>query len=67
MFLRGAVLPIGGGKAKSRNLQTRGGQVVKKSFLKIWMAGAVLLALPSAAVAEVQRIELDVAGYLCGR
>ncbi|HKV08634.1 MAG TPA: hypothetical protein VJ725_10880 [Thermoanaerobaculia bacterium] len=40
---------------------------MKKSFLKIWMAGAVLLALPSAAVAEVQRIELDVAGYLCGR
>ena len=25
------------------------------------------LALPSMAAAEVQRIELDIAGYLCGR
>ena len=31
------------------------------------IAGAILLALPSVAAAEVQRIELDVAGYLCGR
>jgi hypothetical protein len=39
---------------------------VKKTFWKGWMAGAILLALPSTAAAEVQRIELDVAGYLCG-
>jgi hypothetical protein len=45
---------------------------VKKNFWKEHLgkgllAGAILLALPSAVAAEVQRIELDVAGYLCGR
>ncbi|HSK75237.1 MAG TPA: hypothetical protein VLQ45_02170 [Thermoanaerobaculia bacterium] len=39
---------------------------MKKNLWKGSMAGAILLALPSAAAAEVQRIELDVAGYLCG-
>jgi hypothetical protein len=40
---------------------------MKKLNWKGITAGAILLALPSAATAEVQRIELDVAGYLCGR
>jgi hypothetical protein len=40
---------------------------MKKNLWKGIIAGAILLALPSAAAAEVQRIELDVAGYLCGR
>jgi hypothetical protein len=56
-----------GGKAESSISWTRGGQVVRKQFWKRIIAGAILLALPSAAGAEVQRIELDVAGYLCGR
>ena len=30
------------------------------------LAGMALLAAPAAARAEVRRIELDVAGYLCG-
>ena len=40
---------------------------MKKNFGKGLLTGVILLALPSAATAEVQRIELDVAGYLCGR
>ncbi|HKV13329.1 MAG TPA: hypothetical protein VJ725_34630 [Thermoanaerobaculia bacterium] len=40
---------------------------MKRNLWKGLLAGAILLALPSAAAAEVQRIELDVAGYLCGR
>lgn len=40
---------------------------MKKNLWKRIIAGAILLALPSTAAAEVQRIELDVAGYLCGR
>lgn len=40
---------------------------MRKHLWKGIIAGALLLALPSAAAAEVQRIELDVAGYLCGR
>jgi hypothetical protein len=40
---------------------------VKKNLWRRTIAGAVLMAaLPSAAAAEVGRIELDVAGYLCG-
>jgi hypothetical protein len=30
------------------------------------LAGMALLAVPAVAKAEVRRIELDVAGYLCG-
>jgi hypothetical protein len=30
------------------------------------LAGMALLAVPAAGVAEVQSIEIDVAGYLCG-
>ena len=30
------------------------------------LAGMVLLAAPAMGMAEVRRIELDVAGYLCG-
>ena len=30
------------------------------------LAGMALLAAPAAGMAEVRRIEIDVAGYLCG-
>jgi hypothetical protein len=30
------------------------------------LAGWALLVLPAPGTAEVQRVELDVAGYLCG-
>ena len=30
------------------------------------LAGMALLALPATGAAEVQQIEIDVAGYLCG-
>jgi hypothetical protein len=30
------------------------------------LAGMVLLAVPALGRAEVRRIEIDVAGYLCG-
>ena len=30
------------------------------------IAGLVLFAMPNAGAAEVRRVEIDVAGYLCG-
>jgi hypothetical protein len=39
---------------------------MKKKFLGVLLAGMGALALAPAAGAQVQRIELDVAGYLCG-
>lgn len=30
------------------------------------LSGMALLAAPAVAMAEVRRIEIDVAGYLCG-
>lgn len=30
------------------------------------LMGAALLSLPGAGTAEVKRIDLDIAGYLCG-
>lgn len=30
------------------------------------LAGMALLAAPATGMAEVRRIEIDVAGYLCG-
>lgn len=30
------------------------------------LAGLILFAVPVGAAAEVQRIEIDVTGYLCG-
>jgi hypothetical protein len=30
------------------------------------LAGMALLAVPAMGMAEVRRIDLDVAGYLCG-
>lgn len=32
----------------------------------VWIASLALALLPAAAGAQVQRIELDIAGYLCG-
>jgi hypothetical protein len=37
-----------------------------KKFLAILLGGVGLLALAPAAQAEVEKVELDVAGYLCG-
>lgn len=31
------------------------------------LAGVALLSTPAMGMAEVQRIEIDVAGYLCGQ
>jgi len=39
---------------------------MKKKLLSILFAGAGLLALAPAAGAQVEQVELDVAGYLCG-
>lgn len=40
---------------------------MRKSFSRtLVLAGVVLLALPGAGTAEVRRVELDIAGYLCG-
>jgi hypothetical protein len=40
---------------------------MKKNFRRaLALAGMALLTVPAAATAEVRRIELDVAGYLCG-
>lgn len=40
---------------------------MKKSFYRtLALAGVALLAVPGAGTAEVRRIELDIAGYLCG-
>jgi hypothetical protein len=37
-----------------------------KKHLSILLAGIGLLALAPAARAQVEKVELDVAGYLCG-
>ena len=39
-----------------------------KSLLRrvLALAGMALLAVPATGMAEVRRIEIDVAGYLCG-
>jgi hypothetical protein len=37
-----------------------------KKLLSILLAGIGLLALAPAARAQVEKVELDVAGYLCG-
>jgi len=40
---------------------------MKKDLRRILaLAGMIMLAVPAAGKAEVRRIELDVAGYLCG-
>lgn len=40
---------------------------MKSSLYRILaLAGVALLAAPVLGAAEVQRIEIDVAGYLCG-
>lgn len=40
---------------------------MKKLFVRILtLAGVVLLAVPALGTAEVRRVELDIAGYLCG-
>lgn len=40
---------------------------MKKRFVRILaLAGVALLAMPSLGTAEVRRVELDIAGYLCG-
>lgn len=40
---------------------------MKKLFVRILaLAGAALLAAPVRGTAEVRRVELDIAGYLCG-
>jgi hypothetical protein len=40
---------------------------MKSTFYRVLaFAGVALLALPTRGTAEVRRIEIDVAGYLCG-
>ena len=40
---------------------------MKKLSVQVFaLAGVALLALPSMGTAEVRRVELDIAGYLCG-
>lgn len=39
---------------------------MKKKSLRLLLAGLGLLALVPPAGAQVEKIELDVAGYLCG-
>ncbi len=40
---------------------------MKKLSVRILaLAGVALLAVPSMGMAEVRRVELDIAGYLCG-
>ncbi|HEX7182365.1 MAG TPA: hypothetical protein VF756_11015 [Thermoanaerobaculia bacterium] len=40
---------------------------MKHSICRILaLAGMALLVVPARGMAEVRRIELDVAGYLCG-
>lgn len=38
----------------------------KKLCLALLFAGVALSVVPSTGMAEVRRIEIDVAGYLCG-
>jgi hypothetical protein len=45
----------------------RGQNDMKKSLSRILaLAGVALLAMPVLGTAEVRRVELDIAGYLCG-
>lgn len=37
-----------------------------KRFFALLLGGISLLALAPAAQAQVEKVELDVAGYLCG-
>ena len=40
---------------------------MKKLFVRsLALAGVALLAVPALGTAEVRRVELDIAGYLCG-
>jgi hypothetical protein len=40
---------------------------MKSAFRRVLaLAGLALLALPNAGAAEVRRVEIDIAGYLCG-
>ncbi len=40
---------------------------MKKLFVRILaLAGMGLLIVPAMGTAEVRRVELDIAGYLCG-
>jgi hypothetical protein len=40
---------------------------MKSTFCRaLALAGMALLAVPVTGMAEVRRIEIDVAGYLCG-
>ena len=40
---------------------------MKKLLVRILvLAGVALLAVPALGTAEVRRVELDIAGYLCG-
>lgn len=40
---------------------------MKSALFRVFaLAGMALLAVPATGVAEVRRIEIDVAGYLCG-
>jgi hypothetical protein len=44
-----------------------GGQVMKNMLRRaLAISGVALLAAPAVGTAEVRRIEIDVAGYLCG-
>ena len=38
----------------------------KLSVRSLALAGVALLAVPALGTAEVRRVELDIAGYLCG-
>ena len=40
---------------------------MKKLFVRsLALTGVALLAVPALGTAEVRRVELDIAGYLCG-
>jgi hypothetical protein len=58
------VFPVVGKTAPSF-ARRQGGQVMKK-FLAPLLAAVAAFALAPAARAEVEKVELDVAGYLCG-
>jgi hypothetical protein len=41
--------------------------IMKQLLVRIFtLAGVALLAAPAVGTAEVRRVELDIAGYLCG-
>lgn len=58
------IFPVAGKTAQSWT-QRLGGQVMKK-FLAPLLAAVAAFVLVPAARAEVEKVELDVAGYLCG-